>query len=166
MYWGTDLDFSEHVRPVAHFTRGLAVTHQRWSRWVCSTAKPFPFIPAASISSVDMVATPTATGALGKEGNVGVGQHKHAVHCIQAVPLGYTELLLQCPCSVQADFFFKAATYFLVMLLVCKVVQRIPRINGAGMKWRLCSDTFLLLMNYLKHMHCQKRPAVRENQQL
>lgn len=63
-------------------------------------------------------------------------------------------------------FFFKAATYFLVMLLVCKVFQRIPRINGAGMKRRLCSDTFLLLMNYLKHMHCQKRPAVRENQQL
>lgn len=35
--------------------------------YVCNTAKPFPFIPAASISAVDIVATATATGALGKE---------------------------------------------------------------------------------------------------
>lgn len=52
---------------------------------------------------------------------------------------------------------FQASSYFLVILLLCKVSPKISRISAAWMKWRLCSDTFLLLINDKKYMHCQRR---------
>lgn len=51
--------------------------------YVCNTAKPFPFIPAASISAVDIVATATATGALGKEKMLEQDSTKHTVLLMQ-----------------------------------------------------------------------------------
>lgn len=103
------------------------------------------------------MATPTATGALGKRREY--YSRTAQIHCATwtetacAIVIYWISFTL----SLQATI-FKASRYFVVIFLGCEVFQRIPRIHAAViLNLKLCSDTFFTLTKYKKHMHCQKR---------